>query len=284
MASQQQSLGSVSDIHDEILDLERRLHDAKQRLNTAQSELSSSPSSKGPHLAPSTHFLLLLSDSALPLGSFAFSSGLESYLSHNGRSATFAAFLPASLSSFAATTLPFVLAAHRRPDDLAALDDQLDAAIICTVGRRASVAQGRALLGIWERSFRASQPGVDERVLREFATLLREESKNEVPLVSAHLAPLFGAICSIVGLGLRQTAYVFMLSHVKALISAAVRASVFGPYQAQKVLAGQNVQRMIDDMIDREWDTPVEEAGQTVPVMDLWFGRHETLYSRIFNS
>lgn len=105
-----------------------------------------------------------------------------------------------------------------------------------------------------------------------------------MPLVSAHLAPLFGAICALVGLGLRQTAYVFMLSHVKALISAAVRASVFGPYQAQKVLAGQQVQKMIDDMIDREWNTPVEEAGQTVPIMDLWIGRHETLYSRIFNS
>jgi urease accessory protein len=75
-----------------------------------------------------------------------------------------------------------------------------------------------------------------------------------------------------------------MLSHVKALISAAVRASVFGPYQAQKVLAGQHVQKMIDDMIDREWNTPVEEAGQTIPLMDLWFGRHEVLYSRIFNS
>jgi urease accessory protein len=75
-----------------------------------------------------------------------------------------------------------------------------------------------------------------------------------------------------------------MLSHVKALVSAAVRASVFGPYQAQKVLAGEQVQRMIDVVIDREWNTPVEEAGQTVPVMDLWIGRHEILYSRIFNS
>ena len=65
---------------------------------------------------------------------------------------------------------------------------------------------------------------------------------------------------------------------------AAVRANVFGPYHAQKVLAGQQVQRMIDDMIDREWMTPVEEAGQTVPAMDLWIGRHEILYSRIFNS
>jgi urease accessory protein len=37
-------------------------------------------------------------------------------------------------------------------------------------------------------------------------------------------------------------------------------------------------------MIDREWMTPIEEAGQTVPAMDLWIGRHEILYSRIFNS
>lgn len=139
------------------------------------------------------------------------------------------------------------------------------------------------MLGIWERSFRGCLPGVDAQGLRDFATALRE-SKGDVPSVSAHLAPLFGVICAIVGLSLQQTAYVFMLSHVKALISAAVRASVFGPYQAQKVLASKNVQVMIDQMIDREWNTPVEEAGQTVPVMDLWIGRHEVLYSRIFNS
>lgn len=163
------------------------------------------------------------------------------------------------------------------------MDDQLDAAIICTVGRRASVAQGRALLGIWERSFRGCLRDVDGSVVREFAALLRE-NHGDVPAVSAHLAPLFGVICALVGLSLRQTAYVFMLSHVKALISAAVRASVFGPYQAQKVLAGQQVQELIDAMIEREWETRVEEAGQTVPVMDLWIGRHEVLYSRIFNS
>ncbi|KAH7165860.1 hypothetical protein EDB81DRAFT_680119 [Dactylonectria macrodidyma] len=278
-------LGSdpVDEIQDEIIELERRLQDARERLKAARPPQPSSD--PGPHLAASTHFLLLLSDSALPLGSFAFSSGLESYLAHNRRGATFASFLPSSLSSVAATTLPFALATHRDPSKLADLDDQLDAAIVCTVGRRASVAQGRALLGIWERSFRAGMPpGVDGSVLRDFAALLRAESKQDVPLASAHLAPLFGAICAIVGLGLRQTAYVFMLSHVKALISAAVRASVFGPYQAQKVLAGQLVQGLIDEMIDREWSTSVEEAGQTVPVIDLWIGRHETLYSRIFNS
>ncbi|KJZ71894.1 hypothetical protein HIM_08739 [Hirsutella minnesotensis 3608] len=116
------------------------------------------------------------------------------------------------------------------------------------------------------------------------AAVAADDDDDVPPLVSAHLAPLFGVVCALVGLSLRQAAYVFMLSHVKALISAAVRASMFGPYQAQKVLASDQVQRLIDAVVDREWDTPVEDAGQSVPVMDLWVGRHELLYSRIFNS
>ena len=85
-------------------------------------------------------------------------------------------------------------------------------------------------------------------------------------------------------LTLRQAAYVFMLSHVKALVSAAVRAGLFGPYHAQRVLAGELVQALLVDAVEREWETGVEEAGQRVPSVDLWVGRHEVLYSRIFNS
>lgn len=76
----------------------------------------------------------------------------------------------------------------------------------------------------------------------------------------------------------------YMLSHVKALLSAAVRASVFGPYQAQRLLASREVQRGIEGVIRGNWGRRVEDAGQTVPVVDLWIGRHELLYSRIFNS
>ena len=233
--------------------------------------------------------------------------------------------MPASISSYASSALPFVLAAHRDPSlvSLAALDDALDAAIVCTVGRRASVAQGRALLSIWERSFAGSiaatqggggSLGVDE-ALRGFSALLRASNANPTsnsslpngtttntnnktsskdqdhnddppppPPVAAHLAPLFGAICALAGLGLEQTAYVFLLGHVKALVSAAVRAGMFGPYQAQKTLASGTVRGLLAAMVEREWATPVEEAGQSAPVMDLWVGRHEVLYSRIFNS
>lgn len=197
-----------------------------------------------------------------------------------------------SLDSYASTTLPFVLAAYRYPDGLLELDDSYDATIMCTVGRRASVAQGRALLSIWERSYCFAIQGREDtsalEQLKVIALSLRSTSKTtaaaEMPVISAHLGPLFGAIASILGLSLPQMAYVFMLSHVKALLSAAVRASMFGPYQAQKVLGSQEMQEVLAQTIDRHWHTRIEDAGQTVPVIDLWIGRHEMLYSRIFNS
>ena len=283
-------------IEDEIATLERKLQDAKGRLNAGRSNgtaILDQPSKVklDPLAASSHHFLLLLADSALPLGSFAFSNGLESYLAHTRPNSSFPAFLNLSLSSYASTTLPFVLAAHRNPIDLVELDDTLDAAIMCTVGRRASVAQGRALLSIWDRSFSSALPlgasAVAVQALKEFTILLRSTSStlaSDLPAASAHLGPLFGAIACILGMSLEQTAYVFMLSHVKALLSAAVRASMFGPYHAQKVLASVEVQEEIHKVIEKEWKTKIEDVGQSVPVMDLWVGRHEMLYSRIFNS
>ncbi|KAL2163093.1 hypothetical protein VTH06DRAFT_6929 [Thermothelomyces fergusii] len=307
-----------SEVEHEIAELERRLARLRARRPQSHSPLAHPPPPKmlSSPLNTPTHFLLLLSDSALPLGSFAFSSGLESYLAHQKltfrQPASFASFLPLSVSSFASANLPFALAAHRDPSfpNLAALDNALDAAVVCTVGRRASVAQGRALLSIWERAFAGALAeagtgtgrsggggGGGTDALRAFSALLRTSSgggtgedegegalSSSPPPVAAHLAPLFGAICALVGLSLEQTAYVFLLGHVKALVSAAVRAGMFGPYQAQKTLASGEVQRLIAAMVERERATPVEEAGQSVPVMDLWVGRHEVLYSRIFNS
>ncbi|KAK4230424.1 hypothetical protein QBC38DRAFT_469484 [Podospora fimiseda] len=298
---QESVIDDVQIIEDEIADLERRLNEAKAKRNhhhtrsrQQQQQQQQLTSSDPPQPIPPspTHFLLLLSDSALPLGSFAFSSGLESYLAHHkhfflsSSSLSFNSFLPLSISSYASTTLPFLLTAYRDPSfhSLSSLDDIQDASIICTVGRRASTAQGRALLGIWERSFQHEFPTTSAEDIKAFSKLVKKSSAEEIPAASAHLAPLFGAICRWVGLSAQETAYVFLLGHVKALVSAAVRAGMFGPYQAQKTLSSGMVQGLIDAMIARDWETPVEMAGQNVPVMDLWFGRHEMLYSRIFNS
>ncbi|KAK8012714.1 hypothetical protein PG991_010089 [Apiospora marii] len=275
--------GDTAELEAEIADLEARLQSAKERLSrpspTPPSAAASNHNTLAKSPSPPTsshHFLLLLSDSALPPR-----AGQQS------RPSFTADFLPLSLSSYASTTLPFVLAAHRDPTAVADLDDQLDAAVICTVGRRASIAQGRALLGIWERSFvsssssspasTAATTGAAEEVLKPFSALLRSTGSSSSststspatttdpplpPPVSAHLGPLFGAVCALLGLTLPQTAYVFLLSHAKALVSAAVRASLFGPYQAQRVLASPETQALITAFVAREWDTPPEDAGR----------------------
>ncbi|KAJ5663616.1 hypothetical protein N7507_004347 [Penicillium longicatenatum] len=304
----------------EISQLEARLHDLRSQLDatTYPSPPSSHADTKTQWTIPSDlynnkfqsesvqtsslHALLLLSDSALPLGSFAYSSGLESYLAHNkplrtNPSASFHRFLKLSIASIASTSLPYVLAGYRHPETIETLDNDLDASTPCIVAQRASVAQGRALIGVWERAFRGSfaaptrstDTGAQVAVtsIDEFSDALKS-ALGEVDEYDmgpkGHFAPLWGVVCRAMGLDLQQTAYIYILNHAKAVLSAAVRASVMGPYQAQNILASQSLQDTMMARIKREWNTQVEEAGQVVPALDLWVGRHELLYSRIFNS
>ncbi|TKA72287.1 hypothetical protein B0A55_06192 [Friedmanniomyces simplex] len=251
--------------------------------------------------SPSLHALLLLSDSALPLGSFAFSSGLESFLAHNktrhstssSKTRAFETFLEHSLANVASTALPYVLAAyHDDPtlDRLEELDNDFDASTPCTVARRASTTQGRALLAIWERALSTSvSPSPDSqaaaKVLSAFATASKTSKPDVYGLqINAHFPPLFGLTCRALALSEAETAYLFLLNHAKALLSAGVRASVLGPYQSQAVLASARLQECIKTCIKLQDGRQVEDASVTAPVMDLWMGRHELLYSRIFNS
>ena len=239
-----------------------------------------------PRLVP-THFLLLLSDSALPLGSFAFSSGLESYLAHQGPgpSIIIAPFLSRSLLSLASTSIPFVLTSYRSPSRVLSLDAEQEACLLCNVTRRASVAQGRALIALWDRSFKAeaihNHPGID--ALNQFSKYMRLPG-SEIDKPNGHFAPIWGAVTSALGLTEEDSAYLFLFNHVKSVVSAAVRANVLGPYQAQNILAEKWVRQEIEDTMKQFWITKVEDAGQGWPSLDLWLGRHEKLYSRIFNS
>ncbi|EER28975.1 hypothetical protein CPC735_036810 [Coccidioides posadasii C735 delta SOWgp] len=311
---------SREELENEIKGLERQLEKAMtllNRQNEGSLQIADVNSNDFIPSMSSSHSLFLLSDSALPLGSFAYSSGLESYILHNkplppntSLLGSFYDFLRLSISSIASTTLPYVLKSHRYPDHLETLDNDLDASTPCCVARRASVAQGMALLVVWERSFKASygaasftnnaggettrdRPSAHAQLasaaLHSFSELLKQPSADgDEDLLNGHpnghLGPLWGVVCAAMGVNLRQMAYVFMLNHAKALLSAAVRASVMGPYQAQEILASRALQKLIVQRIQREWDVEPENAGQVVPVIDLWLGRHELLYSRIFNS
>ena len=241
------------------------------------------------------HSILLLSDSALPLGSFAFSSGLESYLAHHKlRSSpkiepSLHHFLELSVSSLASTSLPYVAAAFKSPMDLRELDNDIDASTPCTVTRRASVAQGRAILAVWERAFRTQILATSticsaNDALEAFSLDLRAAPATQPLGPSGHFAPLWGVVCLSMGLTLQQSSYMFLLNHGQAVVSAAVRACVIGPHQAQKLLASQKLQDLLTSCAKLEIDTRPDDARQNVPSLDLWVGRHDLLYTQIFSS
>jgi urease accessory protein len=192
-----------------------------------------------------------------------------------------------------------VIAGWRNPPGLEGLDNDFDASTPCIVARRASVAQGRALLSVWDRSFSAHYSDIStsasvtgdnseeaRKSLKEFQTLLRNPQSSAIPELApnAHFAPIWGVVSRALDLPLEETVYLFLFSHARTVISAGVRASVLGPYQAQTVLASGELQERIKNLINESERKNVEEAGQTIPSMDLWIGRHEKLYSRIFNS
>lgn len=77
--------------------------------------------------------------------------------------------------------------------------------------------------------------------------------------------------------------YVFLLNHAKAVVSAAVRLGLVGPYQAQTLLATSQMRQYIRDILDEVRDLAVEDAGQTWALLDVYQGRQEVLYSRVFN-
>lgn len=177
------------------------------------------------------------------------------------------------------------------------LDNDFDASTPCTVARRASVAQGRALLGVWERALRGAgitRDGTEGKRIGEAVEALGRFNQDlkktpqggsaELLPLNGHVAPLWGLVCRSQGLELIETAYVFLLNHAKAVLSAAVRAAALGPYAAQGLLASGWLRGLLEDAVKENWATEVENAGQCAPVLDLWVGRHELLYSRIFNS
>lgn len=127
-----------------------------------------------------TYLLLILSDSNLPTGSFVASAGLESTATHalfqaappagstGTDSLNILAFLRNSVDTYARSALPFTRDAHRVSAAyvkreiaeldvalaaLARIDALYDASTLNRVTRRASCAQGIALLTLYGKGF-----------------------------------------------------------------------------------------------------------------------------------
>jgi len=207
-----------------------------------------------------------LADSAFPTGGFAHSAGLEAAWQHGEvrNSADFISFAQASLQQLGRAALPFLNAAHAEPQRLAEFDQHCDAFTSNHVANRASRLQGKALRVAVERIFSVS--------------LERGCSQPR----HSHLAPVFGAVTRALDVPHAGAVRLFVFIHVRSVIAAAMRLNVVGPMEGQAIQFQLSAQA--EAVAQRGATLGMDDLAQTAPLLDLWQGAHDRLYSRLFQS
>ncbi|KAI4373631.1 hypothetical protein MLD38_011737 [Melastoma candidum] len=216
-----------------------------------------------------------LLDSILPTGGFAHSCGLEAAIQARivSKPEDLHDFVIHVLENAGSFLLPFVYASTTSPDahTFYKLDRTLEAMFTNEVGRKASISQGSALMRVASSVFTEipSLKSTRDKFLREGS-------------VCFHHAPTFGLICGLLGMNSETSQRAFLFITLRDIISAATRLNVVGPLGA--AVLQHRISELAEAILQRWRNRGVDEACQTVPLLDTVQGCHGYLFSRMFCS
>jgi urease accessory protein len=216
--------------------------------------------------------LLTLADSNLPVGSYAFSNGLEaaSHLGILSSTDHLHDYITTAIYNTAQSELPFIQSCNTT--DAASLSDILityDAMLTTQTMAQASAVQGRNLIRIMNTLY----PSDAMTQLRQ--TLLKQT-------VPAHYTIVYGTTFYVAGFAQIQTQQIFMYQMLRDQISAAVRLGIIGPMEAAQLQKRHH--QTCEMAIQQTTDTPYTHATRSAPQIDITQSFHQHLYSRLFQS
>ena len=208
-----------------------------------------------------------LADSAFPAGSFGHSGGLEAawQLGEVTSSDSLENYARSALQQLPRASLPFVLDAHAAPARFAELDRLCDTFLSNHVANRGSRLLGKSFIVAAEQSF-PSAALTDFRRAAHFT----------------HLAPAFGVIARLLEVDRASTARLFTFINLRGLLASAVRLGIIGPLEAQRLQFKLSPTAESTAQTSLEFTTA--DIAHTAPLLDIWQGAHDRLYSRLFQT
>ncbi|KAJ2506507.1 hypothetical protein IWW47_001550 [Coemansia sp. RSA 2052] len=157
---------------------------------------------------------------------------------------------------------------------------------------RASVAQGGGLLSLFVRGYAQAEFMADRRGQACVGVAKQLQRLARLGEAKAHWPTVFGFACAALGISLSHMQQLYMFQFVRQVFSAAIRLNLVGPLRAQTLEC--DMHPYVSDLLKQHSglraafssldDLFGESAVYTEPILELYQGMHDRLYSRIFSS
>ncbi len=220
-------------------------------------------------------FLLHLSDPTLPIGGYAHSYGLETYV-QNGRVSDVKSakkFVENSLNynvkfnDAIYVRLAWQAMQNTDYDTIAMLDGECTAIKSPSEIRNASLKLGVRLLKIFNRKLEG-----------ESIAMLESLTKNS----GGHYPIIYSAVAFLLGLTLEDTVFSFYYTTMVCMITNAVKLIPLGQLSGQDIVF--SLEEKLEDLTLKTLDLDPELRGLCAVGFDMASMQHERLYSRLYMS
>jgi urease accessory protein len=74
----------------------------------------------------------------------------------------------------------------------------------------------------------------------------------------------------------------FFFNHLRSVLAAAVRLNITGPMEAQ--ILQHRLATKVETVLKTCGPLTLDDLAQTAPLLDVWQGAQDRLYSRLFQS